>query len=225
MSLPSDSQPQHFKGQHHGLLDRVLIEIDTALRHLSMPGAASRPSPANAYPEPPPLSETDRRKAGALMRVNHVGEVCAQALYRGQALSTANAHTRRAFHAAAEEETDHLGWTYERLQALKARPSLLNPLWYVGAFALGALAGLRGDAYSYGFMAETEKQVEQHLGGHLSSLPIDDVASRAVVAQMQADEALHRYQAELAGGLPLPGWVCGLMRLGARVMTRTAHYL
>lgn len=210
--------------RRYSLLDRCLTEIDVALRHLSQPGAVSRASPAAAWPDPPVLSHASRRETGALMRVNHVGEVCAQALYRGQALTSVNPSTRQAFLAAADEETDHLGWTYERLQVLQARPSVLNPLWYAGSFSLGALAGWRGDAYSYGFMAETEKQVEQHLDGHMARLPLEDPGSRAVVAQMQADEAAHRQQAESAGGQALPIWMRGLMRLAAKMMTTTAHY-
>lgn len=158
------------------------------------------------------------------MRVNHVGEVCAQALYASQALMTRSESLRAQLDAAAREETDHLAWTRERLDALGARPSLLNPLWYAGAFGIGLLAGrLGGDAVSLGFVVETERQVEEHLASHMQRLPAADAASRAVVAQMKQDEARHAEEALHAGGTPLPAPVRGLMRLAAKVMTVTAH--
>jgi ubiquinone biosynthesis monooxygenase Coq7 len=159
------------------------------------------------------------------MRVNHVGEVCAQALYTAQAMATRNPRLRQQFEAAAREETDHLAWTLERLDELGSRPSLLNPLWYAGAFGLGLVAGRFGDKVSLGFVVETERQVEAHLASHLSRLPPADHASRAIVAQMKADEAQHADDALDAGAMPLPAAVKALMRAAAKVMTTTAHYL
>lgn len=160
------------------------------------------------------------------MRVNHVGEVCAQALYTSQAMTTKNDTLRQQLEAAAREETDHLAWTSERLEELGDRPSLLNPLWYAGAFGIGLVAGrVGGDALSLGFVVETERQVAEHLGSHLDRLPAHDTASRAIVAQMQEDEAHHADAALLAGGVELPLPVRQLMRLAARVMTGTAHYV
>ena len=159
------------------------------------------------------------------MRVNHVGEVCAQALYTAQAMATRNPRLRQQFEAAAREETDHLAWTLERLDELGSRPSLLNPLWYAGAFGLGLVAGRFGDKVSLGFVVETERQVEAHLASHLSRLPPADQASRAIVAQMKADEAQHADDALDAGAMPLPAAVKALMRTAAKVMTTTAHYL
>ena len=159
------------------------------------------------------------------MRVNHVGEVCAQALYSSQALSTRNNDLRRQFAHAARDETDHLVWTQRRLTELNARPSLLNPLWYAGAFGIGLLAGRLGDAASLGFVVETERQVEQHLATHLERLPDNDLASRAIVDQMKVDEAGHAAAAESAGAVRLPAPARWAMRLAARVMTGTAHYI
>jgi ubiquinone biosynthesis monooxygenase Coq7 len=159
------------------------------------------------------------------MRVNHVGEVCAQALYDGQAASARDAGLREQFRRAAVEEGDHLAWTRQRIDELGGRTSLLNPLWYAGAFGLGLLAGRAGDRVSLGFMAETERQVERHLDGHLQRLPAADHRSRAVVEQMKADEAAHAQAAVRLGGIGLPAPVRGAMRLAARVMTTTAHYL
>ncbi len=159
------------------------------------------------------------------MRVNHVGEVCAQALYTAQAATTSNPVLRQHFLHAAQEETDHLAWTRQRLDELGARPSLLNPLWYAGALGLGLLAGRLGDKVSLGFVIETERQVAAHLESHLAVLPAHDHASRAIVQQMQADELAHAAQAEHAGGMPLPEPVKGLMRLAAKVMTSTAHHI
>ena len=159
------------------------------------------------------------------MRVNHVGEVCAQALYEGQALSATTPALASSFRKAAAEEGDHLAWTRERLDELGARPSLLNPLWFAGAFAIGALAGKLGDRLSLSFMAETERQVEQHLAGHLEKLPTADARSRAIVQVMREDEIAHAQTALRLGGGEMPAPVRSLMRLAARVMTRSAHYL
>jgi ubiquinone biosynthesis monooxygenase Coq7 len=204
-------------------LDRVLAVADTALRALAGTHHATRPSPA-VHGEVE-MSAEEKRLAGALMRVNHVGEVCAQALYSAQALSTTSPLLRREFEAAAREETDHLVWTEARLRELGARPSLLNPLWFAGAFGIGLLAGRAGDAVSLGFVVETERQVEQHLQSHLDRLPAADAASRTIVERMKEDEAGHAVAAERAGAVPLPLPVRWAMRAAARVMTTTAHYV
>jgi ubiquinone biosynthesis monooxygenase Coq7 len=183
-----------------------------------------RASPARGKADEP-LDERERREAAALMRVNHVGEVCAQALYDAQALAARTPELRAVFEHAAREETDHLAWTEQRIRELGGRPSLLNPLWYGGAFAIGLAAARLGDRASLGFMAETERQVEQHLQGHLDRLPESDHASRAIVAQMKDDEVRHRDTASDLGGPSLPWPVRVAMRLAARVMTRTAHYI
>ena len=170
------------------------------------------------------LTESERREAGALMRVNHVGEVCAQALYASQALATRNLQLKAHFKHASEEETDHLAWTEARLADLGARPSLLNPLWYAGSFGLGYVAGkLGGDALSLGFVVETERQVEAHLQDHMLRLPLADLASRAVVDQMKQDEAQHAADAQKAGAVPLPAPVTEAMKLAAKLMTTVAH--
>lgn len=169
------------------------------------------------------MDEKERRQAGALMRVNHVGEVCAQALYTAQAAVARDPSLRAQFLEAAHEETDHLAWTRQRLDDLGDRPSLLNPLWYAGAFGLGLVAGRLGDPWSLGFVAETERQVEAHLDSHLDRLPLSDSASRAVVEQMKSDEARHAAQAVDAGAAELPPPVKALMRLASRVMTTVAH--
>jgi ubiquinone biosynthesis monooxygenase Coq7 len=206
------------------LVNTALSAADKALRTLFVKPRASRPCPT--LPEnPTTLSAHDQAKAGALMRVNHVGEVCAQALYAAQALSTRDPALRQQFQEASREENDHLAWTQERLDELGARPSLLNPLWYAGAFGLGLLAGRIGDRVSLGFVLETERQVEAHLAGHLEQLPEGDHASRAIVSQMKDDEARHAQHAQQAGALELPPPVKALMRASAKVMTRTAHYL
>lgn len=207
-------------------LDRAITAADNALRTLSGASVASRPRPAP--PESPadaPLAPAQQHLSGALMRVNHVGEVCAQALYNAQALATRDPALRRQFERASREETDHLAWTQQRLRELGARPSVLNPLWYAGAFGIGWLAGKTSDALSLGFVVETERQVERHLQGHLERLPAQDAASRAIVTQMKDDEARHALQAEQAGAMALPVPVRWLMRAAAKVMTRTAHYL
>ena len=201
-------------------LDRSLIAADAALKTLSGSARAQRPRPAA---EGPPLTAEERRLSGALMRVNHVGEVCAQALYQAQALTARTPALRTQLAAAAREETDHLAWTEHRLRELGDRPSWLNPLWYAGAFALGLAAGRAGDAWSLGFVVETERQVEEHLAGHLSRLPERDTASRAIVAQMRDDEAQHGRAAQEAGAAPLPAPLRLAMRLAAKVMTTTAH--
>ncbi|MDO9361216.1 MAG: 2-polyprenyl-3-methyl-6-methoxy-1,4-benzoquinone monooxygenase [Polaromonas sp.] len=205
-------------------MDALLNAADSALRTLFATPRASRACPT-VPAEATELAVADKARAGALMRVNHVGEVCAQALYASQALSTRSPVLREHFIEAAKEEGDHLAWTRERLDELGARPSLLNPLWYAGAFGLGLLAGRLGDKVSLGFVMETERQVEAHLASHLHRLPLGDHASRAIVAQMKDDEARHAQEAEGAGAFELPAPVKALMRASAKVMTTTAHYI
>jgi ubiquinone biosynthesis monooxygenase Coq7 len=171
----------------------------------------------------PQLSPAEIREAGALMRVNHVGEICAQALYQSQALFSRSDEQRQHFEQAAEEEQDHLAWTAERVAELGTHTSLLAPLWWTGAFAWGSLAGLAGDRWSLGFVVETERQVEAHLASHLNRLPEADAPSRAIVEQMKREEAEHADAALAAGALPLPGPVRELMRAAAKVMTTVAH--
>lgn len=203
--------------------DRLLSCADGALKTLSGASHASRPAPtAGSDGE---LDAAERRLSGALIRVDHVGEVCAQALYQAQALLARNVALRAQFEEAAREEADHLAWTEQRLRELGARPSLLNPLWYAGAFGIGLAAARFGDAASLGFVVETERQVEQHLASHLERLPAADVASRAIVAQMKDDEARHAQAAKASGGMELPLPVRALMRAAARVMTSTAHHV
>jgi 3-demethoxyubiquinol 3-hydroxylase len=202
--------------------DRLLISLDNALRTVSGAVHAARPCPRPLAP-PGDLDEAERREAGALMRVNHVGEVCAQALYQAQALTARDPALRARMAEAARDEVDHLAWTQQRLAELGDRPSLLNPLCYAGAFGIGLLAGRAGDKVSLGFVVETERQVEDHLAGHQDRLPAADTASRAIVDQMKADEARHADQALAAGAQRLPAPVRWAMRAAARVMTTTAH--
>ncbi len=203
-------------------MDKLIIAADAALRTLF-----ATPRAAWACPTLPQLgtelSAAEKAQAGALMRVNHVGEVCAQALYTAQALVTGNEALRAQFKQASLEETDHLAWTSQRLAELGARPSLLNPLWYAGAFGLGLLAGRLGDRVSLGFVVETENQVEAHLQSHMSRLPAHDHASRAIVAQMKDDEARHAVDARRAGAQELPAPVKMLMAAAAKVMTTVAQ--
>ena len=184
----------------------------------------------NEIGEPDAMDARERSHAGALMRINHVGEVCAQALYAGQAFATKNEALRAQFIKAGQEEGDHLAWTADRLKALGARASLLNPLWYAGAFGMGLLASRLGERASLGFMVETERQVEAHLEGHLADaseggLPSADHASRAVLEMMKADEIAHADEAEKAGAMELPEPAKQLMRAVSKVMTRTAYYV
>ncbi len=203
-------------------IDRVLISIDNALRTVAGSAHAGRPNPASAHLDID-LPADDRALSGALMRVNHVGEVCAQALYQAQALTARSEGLRQQMQHAAKEETDHLAWTQQRLDELGARPSLLNPLWYAGSFAIGLLAGRLGDRTSLGFVVETERQVEHHLAGHLDRLPVADGRSRAIVAAMQDDERRHADAALDAGAVDLPRPVRWAMKAAASVMTQTAH--
>lgn len=204
--------------------DTWISTLDQSLKTLTGVAPMARPAPEAGAPDEA-LDEPQRKLAASLMRVNHVGEVCAQALYRAQAMTTSNAELRQHLEHAAQEEIDHLAWCAGRLRALNDRPSLLNPLWYGGAFAIGATAGLIGDKVSLGFVIETERQVEAHLASHLERLPTGDHSSRAIVAQMKEEEARHAEEARGLGGVDLPAPVRGLMRLAAKVMTRTAHHL
>lgn len=204
--------------------DALLTAADTALRTLFAPPRAALPRPRPTEPGAT-LSDEEKRLSAALMRVNHVGEVCAQALYTAQALTTPDPTLRAHFTRACAEETDHLAWTKDRLDELGSRTSLLNPLWYAGAFGIGLLAGRLGNAVSLGFVVETERQVEAHLMSHMDRLPAGDADSRAIVAQMAADEVKHAVDAQKAGAAELPGPVKELMRAAAKVMTTTAHYV
>ena len=205
-------------------LDRLITAFDNGLRTLLAPAHSARAVPGAALAEPE-MTAPERQVAAALMRVNHTGEICAQALYQGQALTARNATARAALEQAAVEETDHLAWTAQRIEELGGRASLLNPLWYAGSFALGAAAGFLGDKWNLGFLAETERQVEGHLEGHLDRLPAQDEKSRAIVNEMKVDEARHARIAVDHGAAELPEPVKLAMKLGSRVMTRTAYWI
>ena len=205
-------------------VDQVLVEAGRALEVLAGASQASRQNPAGRpSAADKALSESEQRHSAGLMRVNHVGEVCAQALYRGQALCCKDEKIRTMLHEAAHEEVDHLAWCSDRLKELHSRPSYLNPLWYAGSFALGVFASRASTGRNLGFMAETETQVEKHLDTHLTRLPGNDVRSRKIVEQMRDDEISHRKMAERHGAVPLPAPVKGLMKLMAKVMTTTAY--
>ncbi len=203
-------------------IDRLIVEFDRALRAVAGVAHAERRSPAEGLKESA-ITEEERAHAAALMRVNHVGEICAQALYQGQALTARDPGARAKLEQAAREEEDHLVWSAERITELGGRPSLLNPAWYAGAFAMGALAGALGDRWNLAFLAETEHQVEEHLGSHLEALPAEDRRTRAVVEAMRADEARHRESALELGAAELPGPVKLAMRLASKVMTTVAY--
>ena len=205
-------------------LDRLIAAVDNGLRTLLAPPHSARPVPGGSAADAD-LSAAERSLAAALMRVNHSGEICAQALYQGQALTARNTAARVALEQAATEETDHLAWTRQRIEELGGRASLLNPLWYAGSFALGAAAGLLGDRWNMGFLAETERQVEGHLEGHLDRLPPQDGKSRAIVDQMKSDEARHARTAAEYGAAELPQPVKLAMKLGSRVMTRSSFWI
>lgn len=206
------------------MLDQAIIEFDKALRTVFAPAPTVRARPGEQLAEAE-MTPEQRRHAAALMRVNHVGEVCAQALYQGQALTSRDPATREALVQAAWEETEHLNWTEKRIEELGGRKSLLNPLWYAGSLALGVIAGKCGDKWNLGFLAETERQVGAHLEDHLRRLPEQDARSRAVVAQMASDEAEHASTAVRLGGSELPAPVKTAMKLSSKVMTSTAYYV
>ena len=206
------------------MIDSAIIEFDKVLRTLFCRAPTIRDVPGRDLPEPP-LSAAEKKHAGALMRVNHVGEICAQALYQGQAMTCRNPEVRQALEQAGREETEHLAWTERRIEELGGRKSRLNPVWYAGALSFGVVAGKLGEGWNLGFLAETERQVEAHLDGHLSRLPEADTRSQAVVRQMKLDEKEHADMAVRLGARELPGPVKTAMRLAARVMTSTAYYL
>lgn len=206
------------------LLDELLVAADEALKTLSGAQSAGRPMPRPAE-SGTDLDRATRREAGALMRVNHTGEVCAQALYSGQALTARDPAVRMALRTAGAEERDHLAWCRARLNALGERASLLDPLWYAGSFGMGLVSGLAGDRWSLGFLAETEAQVERHLDGHLERLPASDVASRAVLEQMREDEIRHGESGRKLGGTELPGVVKRAMQAASKVMTTAAYWV
>ena len=229
-------------GRRLGGLDRSILAFDRALRGVAQvdrepgprppagpdsgdaPGGRERERPAGGSPGDV-LGEHERRRSARLMRVNHAGEVAAQALYRGQALAARDAVVRAAMDRAAREESDHLAWCRARLEELGAAPSRLDPLWYAGSLAIGAAAGLAGDRWSLGFVAETERQVVEHLGDHLARLPAGDGRSRALLERMRADERRHATRAQAAGGAPLPPIVRHAMRAASKVMTRSAYWI
>jgi len=206
-------------------LDRALLNLDRAVRTVfGRPQTTGRPNPAGGIAETE-LPEQERRHTARLMRINHTGEVCAQALYQGQALTARLPGVRRAMERSAREENDHLRWCETRIDELGDRKSLLNPLWYAGSFTIGALAGLAGDQWSLGFVVETERQVENHLDEHLAEIPMTDRKTRAVLDEMKADEIHHAEVAKAAGGAPLPGPVKLAMRLTSKVMTRSVYWV
>jgi len=225
---------EHEQRGENMTLDEIISEFDRGLRSMVGVSRMSRPIPesnvaglveGDTLVAEPALTEKEKAHSAGLMRVNHVGEVCAQALYQAQKLATNSPTLKASFEYAAREEEDHLAWTAQRLKDLDSRPSLLNPLWYAGALAIGFAAGRFGDRASLGFMAETERQVEQHLDGHMRTLPAADYASRAIVEQMRNDESAHAAAAIGAGGSEMPFPVRALMRAASKVMTRTAYYI
>ena len=217
IDLPSTTNPRTLSP-----LDRLLAGLERALETVAGAPEATRPSPGHAVAEAD-MSEAERRHTAGLMRINHTGEVCAQALYDGQAALARSEENRAHLQHAAAEETDHLAWCASRLQELDSRPSLLNPLWYAGSYAIGAAAALVSDAVSLGFVVETERQVEAHLAEHLQQLPAQDERSRVVLAQMQADEIRHAENARERGGIELPFPIPALMRFSSKVMKTVAY--
>ncbi len=223
MSLFCDYNLAMETKRHFSAADQAIIGLSDILSTLFTPARAARPFPGKSSDTQ--LTETERKASAGYMRVNHVGEICAQALYQSQALTAKNPETRKKMQQAAAEETDHLAWCEQRLEELNDRKSVLNPIWYGGSFVIGSLAGLAGDKWNLGFVAETERQVVNHLEDHLAALPEADQRSREVVLQMRDDEAEHAEMAVAAGAAPLPTPLQGAMRLVSRVMTRTAYWL
>ncbi len=205
-------------------VDRLIVSFDRGLRTLFAPAVSVRRVPGDELPEAQ-LDPEEREHSAALMRVNHTGEICAQALYQGQALTARGNDAQSALERAAQEETEHLAWTERRIEELGGRKSLLNPVWYAGSFAIGAAAGLLGDRWNLGFLAETERQVVEHLDGHLRKLPQADQKSREIVSEMRMDEARHASTAREHGAGELPGPARLLMRIASRVMTRTSYWV
>lgn len=206
------------------LLDKLITTFDTGLRTVFAQAVAGRERPDAAIEESA-LSDLQKSQAASLMRINHVGEVCAQALYSGQAFTSRNAQTVQNLQHAADEETDHLAWCEARINELGGRKSFLNPVWYVGSFALGATAGLLQDKWNLGFLAETEQQVSHHLSNHLTQLSDVDIKTRTIVSQMQQDEAAHAEEAKQLGGSDLPRPVKAGMKIASKIMTSTAYYV
>lgn len=206
------------------MIDRLIPELDKVLRTLFAPAPTRRPMPGEDLPEAD-LSEAEKRHAAALMRINHCGEICAQALYQGQAITSHQPEVKRALAQAAQEETEHLNWTERRIAELGGRKSLLNPLWYAGSLGLGLFAGKLGDAWNLGFLAETERQVESHLESHKAQLSPQDEKSRVVLEQMKSDEISHAHMAVEQGARELPLPVKMAMKLSSKVMTKTAYYI
>ena len=204
-------------------IDRLILEFDTALRSVVGGAHAHRPTPGSDFASNSGLDAVERKHAAGLMRVNHVGEVCAQALYQSQKLVARNPEIQEMLEQSGQEEMDHLAWCETRLQELGSHTSYLNPLWYAGSFAIGLAAGLAGDKWSLGFVAETEKQVENHLESHLEKLPKEDQRSRAIVDQMRVDEIAHGEAAKNAGGANLPEPIQKIMQAMSKVMTTTAY--
>lgn len=204
------------------MIDQAIIEFDKALRTVFAQARSVRPVPGGELPDAP-LTDDERQHVAALMRVNHCGEICAQALYQGQAMMSRDEGVRRELQQASNEETEHLAWTEQRIEELGGRKSLLNPLWYGGSLALGLLAGKLGDRWNLGFLAETERQVEAHLSGHLGQLPAEDHKSREILQQMKIDEARHADTAVGLGAHELPASFKAAMKLMSRVMTATAY--
>lgn len=206
------------------ILDPLILQVDQALRTVFVPAPTVRPMPGEALPEAE-LTVAERNHVAALMRINHVGEVCAQALYAGQAFTARESTVRAALEQAAWQETEHLNWTARRIVELGGRKSLLNPLWYAGAWTIGAIAGRLGDPVSLGFVAETERQVEAHLDDHMNQLPPADQRSQAVIDQMKADEIAHAQTALSLGAAELPPLAKGAMKMAAKAMTTTAYWV
>ncbi len=209
--------------RHYSPLDKLMMNADMALRTVfGRPQLTERPDPARDIPEAP-MNDAERKHVAGLMRINHAGEVCAQALYQGQALTARLPEVRSSMERAAMEENDHLDWCERRVKEMGYNKSLLNPFWYASSFAIGALAGAAGDKWSLGFVAETEHQVVRHLDDHLAKLPVQDEKSRAILEQMKEDELGHATVALEAGGAPLPAPIKGLMKLTSKVMTKTVY--
>ena len=204
-------------------IDRLIVEFDTALRAVVGGANSQRPAPGSELSAKTVLDTQQRQHAAGLMRVNHVGEVCAQALYQSQKLVARNPDIQEMLNRSGQEEMDHLAWCETRLQELGSHTSYLNPFWYAGSFAIGLAAGLAGDKWSLGFVSETEKQVQNHLEGHLQKLPEDDHRSRAIVEQMRMDEMEHGQAARDAGGVPLPEPIQKMMQMMSKIMTSTAY--
>lgn len=211
--------------RRYSLTDQLLITFNERLQYLfGSPQHALRESPGEGCVERP-LSDEQRKRSAALMRINHTGEVCAQALYEGQALTARNHEIKQTMQGAAQEEVDHLAWCFGRLNALESHVSYLNPVFYLGAFSMGVLAGALGDRWSLGFLAETERQVVAHIENHLKKLPVNDQKSRAILSQMKIDEGEHATMAVQNGASELPGWVKVGMRLMSTVMTKTVYWI